>query len=143
MCQAICFFWVANEFSLLVVSWHVWRTILFSRFLPAFCDSLLAIVPCKLLSPIQYRVYPANCYKRKRHNSASRNGKSNLKTVSESPLKTIFCCLVQSLWGMTTFCWEKKKETVAFYHVLEENRWFLRVFELQINEFTQGMRKKI
>ena len=46
---------------------------------------------------LRYRVYRANCDKRKRHNSASRNGKSNLKTVSESCLKTIFCCLVQSL----------------------------------------------
>ena len=37
-----------------------------------------------------YRVYRANCDKRKRHNFASRNGKSNLKIFSESPLKTIF-----------------------------------------------------
>ena len=44
-----------------------------------------------------YRVYRADCDKRKRHNYVSRKGKSNLKTVLESPLKTIFCCLVQSL----------------------------------------------
>ena len=51
----------------------------------------------KTISSDSYRVYRANCDKRKRHNSASRNGGSNLKTVSESPLKTIFCCSVQSL----------------------------------------------
>ena len=46
---------------------------------------------------VYYRVYRANCDKTKRQNSASRNSKSNLKKVSESPLKTIFCFLVQSL----------------------------------------------
>ena len=50
-----------------------------------------------------YREYRAKWNKRKRHNFASKDGRSILKKDPESPQKTIFYCSVQCLWRIITY----------------------------------------